>query len=138
MFVVETGSRKIYSSATPQPGASLPTDWLENAVNHYIQNFVLKAEHGLPGMHNEVPKLYTSSPANGYLQSAFQAVALGHIARVNRMGPEHLRRAQQLHGEAIRGLRAALSDEAEACSSRALMTTELLWQYEVSRAPRVV
>jgi hypothetical protein len=57
---------------------------------------------------------------------------------VNRMGPEHLRRAQRLHGEAIRGLRIALSDETEARSSMALMTTELLWQYDVSQTPEGV
>lgn len=134
MFVVETGSQKIYTSASPQPSAPLPTDWLENAVSHYVQNFVLKAENGLPGMYLDIPQLYTLSPEKGYLQSAFQAVALGHIARVNRMGPEHLRRAQRLHGEAIRGLRTALNDEIESRSAMALMTTELLWQYDVSQA----
>lgn len=83
-------------------------------------------------MYNEVPQLCTSSSDKCYLQSAFQAAALGHIARVNRMGPEHLQRAQLLHGEAIRGLRTALYDETEARSATALMTTELLWQYDVS------
>ncbi|KAH7396732.1 hypothetical protein DE146DRAFT_48063 [Phaeosphaeria sp. MPI-PUGE-AT-0046c] len=131
MFVVETGSQKIYTSASPQPSAPLATDWLVNAVNHYVQNFVLQAENGLPGMYNEVPRLCTLSPGKEYLQSAFQAVALCHIARVNRMGPEHLRKAQRLHGEAIRGLRTALNDEAEARSATALMTTELLWQYDL-------
>jgi hypothetical protein len=121
----------MYTPAAPQPSTALATDWIQNAVNHYIHNFVIKPASGLPGFHAEVPHLYTYSADKTYLQSALQAVALTHLARMNRMGTDHLRRAQRLHGDAIQRLRTALSDDTEALSDSALVTTELLWQYDV-------
>lgn len=136
MFVVETGGgrQRMFTSTTVQPSAPLATDWIQNAVNHYVHNFVIKPEGGLPGMHNVIPQLYSSCQSRSYLQSAIQAVALGHLARVNRMSSQYLRKAQVLHNDAVQSLRVALDDVTEACSATAMMTTELLWQYDVRYA----
>jgi hypothetical protein len=131
MFVVETGSGRMFTSTTPQPTAPLATDWLQNAVNHYVQNFVITPDCGLPGLHDNLPHLYTLSPDKVYLQSALQAVALAHLSRVNRMGSEYFFKAQRLHSNAVVHFRNALNDDVEARSATALMTTELLWQYDV-------
>jgi hypothetical protein len=131
LFVIETGSGRTYTSTTLPPSAPLATDWLQHAINHYVHNFVIRPDCGLPGLYDDVPQLYTSFPNTMYLQRAVQAVALTHLAHVNQMGSAHLLRAQRLHGDAIQCLRVALNDDAEARSATALMTAELLWQYDV-------
>jgi hypothetical protein len=131
--VVETAgcSGRTYTSTTPQPSAPLATDWPQNAVNHYVSNFVVSPKFGLPGLHDDLPRLYSLSPKKVYLQSALQAVALAHLAHVNRMSSELILKAQRLHSNAIMLLRTALNDDVEPRSATALITTEMLWQYDV-------
>jgi hypothetical protein len=134
MFAVETGARRIYSSTALQPAAPLATDWIQNATNYYVHGFVInpEIERRMPGLQNHIPELFNSFPDKTYFQTAFQAVALAHLARVNQMNPEHHHKARTLHQKAVREFRVALDDLVEARSATALMTTELLWQYDVS------
>lgn len=134
LFIVETADgncERSYTSTAIQPCAPLATDWLQNAVNHYVFNFVITPDCGLPGLQNDMPQLYTAFPNTMYFQHALQAVALLNLARINQMDREYLMKARVLHHKAIQGLRVALSDGIEARSATVLMTTELLWQYDV-------
>lgn len=132
--MVETAgsSSRTYTSANLPPSAPLATNWLDSAVSHYIHNFVITSDRGLPGLHDNIPRLYSAFPDRVYFRNAVQAVALAHLARVNQMGSNYLRSAEKLHANAVRLFRLALNDNTEARSATALMATELLWQYDVS------
>lgn len=132
-FVVDSYVRCAGHVTTSNPGPSAPlaTDWEANAVNHYIHHFVVAPQDELPGMHESLPDLYVRYPQATYLQSAVRAVAMAHLARVLKMGPEYTSIAQSSYGRAIHSLRRALDDDAEKRSTTALMTTELLSEYEV-------
>jgi hypothetical protein len=71
------------------------------------------------------------NPEAGYFQHALRAVAQAHLVRVNQLSQEHILEARTSHHTAIRDLRVALNDITEARSATALITTELLWQYDV-------
>ena len=136
-FAFGTGSSRTFSSSSPPViAAPLATDWVQNAVSHYFHHFVVDPIDGLPGIHENIPRLYAMHPNKTYLQCAVQAAAMANLARVNDMGPDGLLSALRLHGEAISGLRVALDDDAERGSAAVLMTTDLLWQYDV-RLPRL-
>jgi hypothetical protein len=136
-FVVDTGGSKHFTW-NAQPTSITPrTDWTDNAVNHYVHQFVLLPGGGLPGIHDNVPAMYSYDGQKPYLQSAIQAVALANLARVKNMGLPYLVEAQRLYGQAIQGLRLALSDTTEGISPAALMTTEVLWQYDVRCSLRI-
>lgn len=123
--------QRTFTSSSPLLLVKPETDWVQNAVSHYFRHFVVDPADGLPGIHDQVPWLYSHYPDRVYLQSAVQAVAVASLARVKRMGSSHLLKAQQLYGEAVRGLRFALGDAIESRSASALVTTELLSQYDV-------
>lgn len=114
--------------------AALPTDWTEHAVTHYVHQFVVHSDSdgGLPGMHADLPELCMKFPRTGYFQTAVSAVAMVNFARVRKMTPEYSAKAQELYGISIGSLRVALNDVGESSSPTALMTTELLTEYDVS------
>jgi hypothetical protein len=127
-----TGAKVVSTTALPQPKVPrLTTSWMQNAINHFMHHFVLRSENGLSGIHDSLPTLYIQNPGTTYLCSIVQAIAMANYARVNQMGPEYLSWARRLYGGAVQALRTALDDNAERASAVALMTTELLSEYDV-------
>lgn len=62
---------------------------------------------------------------------------MANLAWVKRMNPEYWIQAQALYGTALRHFRNALVSVAEAGSEIALLTTELLIEYDV-RLPSLI
>ena len=104
---------------------------MQNALGHYFHHFVTDVRDGLPGKHERLCHLYTSSPEANFLQSALQGVAMANLARVKRMSGEHWIKAQTVYGNALYHFRRALASDTEAGSESALLTTELLIEYDV-------
>lgn len=116
----------------PNAAQMLSTDWVENSVSHFVYHFVLEHENGLPGLHYSLPDLRTRFSETKYLQDAIRAVALAHLVRVNKMSQTYTRKSWAFYGNAVSGLRIALDDPSERTSAPALMTTELLSEFDVS------
>ena len=138
-FIIEPGTggpTRRSSMPVPQPSKiPLSTDWVKNAVNHFVHHFVLVSADDVPGFHETLPGLYLQhADSTTYFQKAVQAVAMAHLARVSKMGPRYIYRAHQWYGEAIKALRIALDDHAERTSATALMTAEMLTEYDVSQS----
>jgi hypothetical protein len=127
----ENRAKLISTTALPQPGQPLTTDWMQNAVSHYMHHFVLSPENGLAGMHDSLPALCMQYPGTTYLHSAIRAVSMANFARLNKMNPEYLSWAYRSYLEAVQSLRIALNDMTERTSATALMTTEILSEYDV-------
>lgn len=122
------------TSSTPPPFNPLSTNWTQTSINYYFHHFLVEPRDGLPGQHEALLDLYVIHPQPSFLQFALQAVGLASLARVNHMGREYWIKAQCLYGHALRCLRDALAYFTNADLDIALMTIELLIEYEVYSA----
>lgn len=82
-------------------------------------------------MHDNFPRLYSRFTDTTYFRHAFEAVSLALLARATHMSTAYSLQAQSLYGKAVRQLRLALNNDAACSSATALMSTELLTQYDV-------
>ncbi|KAH8879226.1 hypothetical protein GQ53DRAFT_844034 [Thozetella sp. PMI_491] len=113
------------------PSKPMPTDWKQVALLHFFENFMVPSTGGFPGYFEMLPRIYNDFRHLTYLNSIFEAISMASLARVKRMGDEHLRNAGRAYGNAMQHLVPILENKDEAASVAVLVTAELMRNYEI-------
>ena len=119
------------SASSERPGQPMPTDWDQQAICLFFEDYVIPVEMGRGGYLSFLPDLYRQHQDIAYLSKALHAVSMASLA--NRTSMSHLVvRARRSYGEALTLINVALNDERLAKSDELLASLMLLTKYEVS------